>query len=132
MAIQMISGYTNFNHRLIGPNDGPVELPEDVEQRLVALGIAEYAAVAAQAPRHSDFSAEQGVDPAMDEIGAQASTVAADALNEPQEPPLDSMTMAELKELAENMGISVKGLRSKAAVIAAIEADKPPDPKVME
>ena len=131
MAIQMISGFTSFNGKIIGPKDGIVVLNEDAEARLVALGAAEYATPPQGAPV-ADFGAGQGVDPADAENGAEAATEAEVALNEPQEPTLASMTMAELKALAESMGISVKGMRSKAAVIAAIEADKPPDPKVME
>ena len=133
MAIRMISGYTCFDRQTIGPKDGVVELPEEVEARLVRLKMAEYAAVTAQDSPDGNFSEEQGADLTYAENAAEDATAGVGALDEPQEPALESMTMAELKELAEGMGISVKGLRSKAAVIAAIEAEaKPPDPKVME
>ena len=131
MAIQMISGFTSFKGKIIGPKDGVVVLDEDVEARLVALGAAEYATPPQGAPV-TDFGEGKYADPAGAENGAEAATEAEVALNEPQEPTLASMTMAELKALAERMGVSVKGLRSKAAVIEAIEAaDKPPNPKVI-
>jgi hypothetical protein len=131
--IQMISGFTCFKGRLISPKDGFVVLDEDAEACLVAAKVAEYPAAAPQGAPADNFSAEQGADPAYAENAAEDAIAGAAALDEPQEPALESMTMAELKELAEGMGISVKGMRSKAAVIAAIEAEaKPPDPKVME
>ena len=131
--IQMISGFTCFNGRLIGPKDGFVTLDDETEACLVAAKVAEYPTVAAHGSPGNDFSAEHGADLTYAENAAEDATEGVDALDEPQEPALESMTMAELKELAEGMGISVKGLRSKAAVIAAIEAEaKPPDPKVME
>lgn len=129
--IQMISGFTSFGGRTIGPKDGKITLDENAEERLVALGVAEYA-TAPQAAPAAAFGTGQGTDPAPAEISAEAATEGVEALNEPQEPTLESMTMAELKALAEGMGVSVKGLRSKAAVISAIEAaDKPPNPKVI-
>ena len=133
MAIKMKSGFTSFNGKIIGPKDGIVVLNEDAEARLVALGTAEYATVDPQGAPAADFGEEQYADPADAENGAEAATEAEVALNEPQEPTFASMTMAELKVMAESMGVSVKGLRSKAAVIEAIEAaDKPPNPKVIE
>lgn len=165
--IQMISGYTHFNRRMIGPKDGPVELPEAVEQRLVAAGVAKYAAVNPAAPAGGDFPKERGIDPAPVETGAEAATVGVEARNEPGkiastkdraplivgddcaenvimqgEPDesigilpavgIEDMSFAQLKAIAEQMGIETKGLRSKAALISAIENAKPPDLKVME
>lgn len=165
--IRMISGYTSVKSRLIGPNDGPVELPEDVEQRLVALGIAEYATDSPAAPTGGDFTDNEGVSPAAAEIGAEAATEVVTAQYEPgkiastkdRAPRIDGddcaenvimqgapdesgeilpaigiedMSFAQLKEVAEQMGIETKGMRSKAALISAIENAKPPDLKVME
>lgn len=45
---------------------------------------------------------------------------------------IEDMTFAQLKSIAEQMGIETKGMRSKAALIAAIENAKPPNLKVME
>lgn len=137
--IQMISGCTYFNRRMIGPKDGPVELPEAVEQRLVAAGAAKYAAVNPAAPAGGDFPKERGIDPAPVETGAEAATAGVEAQNEPGEAALivdevnaENLTFAQLKAIAEQMGIETKGMRSKAALISAIENAKPPDLKVME
>ncbi len=165
--IRMISGYTSVKSRLIGPNDGPVELPEDVEQRLVALGAAEYATDSPTAPTGGDSTDNKGVSPAAAEIGAEAATEGVTAQYEPGkiastkdraplivgdgcaenvimqgEPDesgeilpaigIEDMTFAQLKSIAEQMGIETKGMRSKAALIAAIENAKPPNLKVME
>lgn len=132
--IQMISGYTHFNRRTIGPKDGPVELPEAVEQRLVAAGVAKYAEVSPAAPAGGDFLKERGIDHAPVETGAEAATAGVETQNEPGETEIraEDMTFAQLKEAAEQMGIETKGMRSKAALISAIENAKPPDLKVME
>lgn len=45
---------------------------------------------------------------------------------------IEDMSFAQLKAVAEQMGIETKGMRSKAALISAIENAKPPDLKVME
>lgn len=132
--IRMISGYTSVKSRLIGPNDGPVELPEDVEQRLVALGAAEYATDSPAAPTGGDSTDNEGVSPAAAEIGAEAATEGVTAQYEPGEAEIctEDMTFAQLKAAAEQMGIETKGMRSKAALISAIENAKPPNLKVME
>lgn len=45
---------------------------------------------------------------------------------------IEDMSFSQLKAIAEQMGIETKGMRSKAALISAIENAKPPDLKVME
>ena len=164
--IRMISGYTSVKSRLIGPNDGRVELPEDVEQRLVALGVAEYATDSPAAPAGSDFPENRGVNTSPAKAGAEAATEGVQAQNElgeinlpegcipllpvedgtelimqsePDEsgeilPAVDisDMSFSLLKAVAEQMGIETKGMRSKAALISAIENAKPHDLKVME
>ncbi len=137
--IRMISGYTSVKSRLIGPNDGPVEFPEDVEQRLVALGAAEYATDSPTAPTGGDSTDNKGVSPAAAEIGAEAATEGVTAQYEPGEAALivdevnaENLTFTQLKAIAEQMGIETKGMRSKAALISAIENAKPPNLKVME
>lgn len=45
---------------------------------------------------------------------------------------IEDMSFSQLKAVAEQMGIETKGMRSKAALISAIENAKPPDLKVME
>lgn len=150
--IQLISGYTHYGHRLIGPKDGPVELPEDVERRLVALGAAKYADKAPEnpaAPAGGDFPEKPGTNPAPAETGAEAATEGVQEQNEPMENivmqgapdesreilpaiGIEDMSFSQLKAVAEQMGVETKGLRSKAALISAIENAKPPDLKVME
>ena len=133
MAIRMISGFTSFCGRMYGPKDGVVSMDDDAEARLVSLGVAEYAAVTAPAVLCADSIPGKGVDASEPENGAEAATEGVETLYEPQDLDMGAMTMAELKALAESIGVSVKGLRSKAAVIEAIEAaNKPPNPKVIE
>ena len=137
--IQMTSGYTCWNDRLIGPNDGPVDMSEAVEARLVGLGVAKYvpdpaeeAPLAPLAAPGADFRPGKGADPAAPERAAEAATEGIEALNEPQEEiRAEDLSFAQLKAAAEQMGIETRGLRSKAALIAAIESAKPPDLQVM-
>lgn len=80
--------------------DGPFELTKEQEARLVGLGVAEYV----QEPQ---------VDPGQDDIGETGHL-------DPEQ--LGELTNAQLKELAEKMGIDTKKLTTKAKLIEAITA----------
>ena len=78
--------------------DDPFELTKEQEARLVGLGVAEYVS----AP---------GSEPETDEFGGYL---------DPEQ--LGELTNAQLKELAEEMGIDTKKLTTKAKLIEAITA----------
>lgn len=80
--------------------DGPFELTKEQEARLVGLGVAKYVS----AP---------GNEPETDEFGGYL---------DPEQ--LGELTNAQLKELAEDMGIDTKKLTTKAKLIEAITAAK--------
>ena len=92
--------------------DGPQSYDPELEARLVAEGVAEYA----------------------DEAPAPATAPAPDPVPEPEPEPeadedaaLEDMTRAELAEIAEGYGIKA-GKLTKAKLIEAIEgAEKAPD-----
>ena len=136
MSIQMICGYTYYNG-LISSKDGTVTMTETIEARLVGLGVAESVdseggAKSLNTPA-PDKAEKTDLPDLSDKPDTKEETKAAPDEEPEGETDLSAMTFNELKELAENMGIDTKGMRSKAAVIEAIEAaDKPPDPQVIE
>lgn len=137
MAIKMICGFTYYNG-LISSRDGVVTLTNAIETRLVGLGVAESVDGGeedAGGEAKLNFSPDTGktLDPELsDKLDTGDETKETKDAPE-DEPDLSGMTLTELKELAKSMGVDTTGMRSKAAVIEAIEAaDKPPDPQVME
>ena len=93
----------------------------DEARRLVALGVAAIVHEAAEAPVASGSTVESGDTPCADmpseengaESGAEAHLDAAQ---------LQEMTVAQLKELAAELGIETAKLRKKDDLIAAIVA----------
>lgn len=79
--------------------DGPFELTKEQEARLVGLGVAEYV----ETPKDHDQN-DSGEPAHLD----------------PEQ--LGELTNAQLKELAEEMGIDTKKLTTKAKLIEAITA----------
>ena len=134
MSIKMICGYTYYNG-LISSRDGAVTMTEAIEARLVSLGVAETvdggdAKMNAPAP---DKAEKTDLPDLSDKPDTKEETKAAPDEEPEGETDLSAMSLADLKALAEGMGIDTKGMRSKASVIEAIEAaDKPPDPQVIE
>lgn len=86
-------------------NSGPISLPEEQENELVAQGIAVFVSKKA-----SDNNSEERI------CEEKAST----AERNTQEGSLESMKLAKLKELAREYGIDPDGLNRKADLIAAI------------
>ena len=107
--IKIISGTYGFvqNGRILPKTSksDPFSLDPDREQELVDSGVAVYVAapVAEATPEHS-------------------SDVAGDKLPEYDE----SMKLADLKEIAAKYGVDASSMRSKAEVIAMIEAAQQP------
>lgn len=121
--IQMTNGYTCYMKELYCSKDGPVSMSEIVEARLIAKGVA---------------VSVEGDDPVETKLTGGLKTEVkpeeGETNDEPKDEPdlLNDMSFDELKALASEMGIDTKGMRSKASVIEAIEAAKPPDVKVIE
>lgn len=139
--IRLITGFTSYNGRLISPKDGPVSLPEAAERNLVKRGVAEYAgdmpAIApgtdvplAPAFPMGDDAAELPPVPAKPDELAQPDEID-EAETVEEEVNAADLTVAQLKDIAAQMGIDTKGLRTKAALLEAIAAAKPPDPQVI-
>lgn len=89
------------------------EVPEAEAKRLVELGVAEEVDRGAVATAPVELSAESREDATPDEEAAEEG-------QETPVPPLEDMTVAQLKELAEQMGLDISGLRKKSDILAAI------------
>lgn len=129
--IQMISGCTQIAGEIRSAKSGPFEASPQVEAFLVKRGVAKYAGeMPALAPAFpmGDDAAELPPVPAQPDEPAPP-----DEINEADAETIDAadLTVAQLKDIADQMGIETKGLRTKAALLEAIEAAKPPDPQVI-
>ena len=115
--VRMISGSTRIGKRIYTPADGFFEAATEVEQRLVLLGVAEYDAETASEPVATDAAPASGDTPCVDmpceENGAEAHLDAEQ---------LQALTVAQLKAMAEEMGIATAKLKKKDDLIAAITA----------
>lgn len=85
--------------------DGPFSVSPEREAELVAMGVAEYAQTEPQTEAKAEAQEAEAEQ-------AQAGTLDPAQLKE--------LTNAKLKELAEDMGIDTKDLRTKASLIGAI------------
>ena len=113
-----------------------VEGPEDEAKRLIALGLA---APVSAAPVNTANSADEGEpdpgqtpdtpDPDKEQEPEDKDPAAdgAEIEGEEDEVDLSELTVAELKELCADAGIDLKGLTSKAKLIAAYEAQALPE-----
>lgn len=122
MKIEIISGSYGWRKtkdampKLV-ERGGICEVDEAEARRLVALGVAAIVHEADEAPVASGSTVESGDTPCADmpseENGAEAHLDAAQ---------LQEMTVAQLKELAAELGIETAKLRKKDDLIAAIVA----------
>ena len=119
--VRMISGATRIGKRVYTPGDGFFEAAPEVEQRLVALGVAAIVHESGDVPLASVNTPESSDAPCVDmpseENGAE--TPAEAHLDAEQ---LREMPVAELRELAADLGIETEKLRKKDDLIAAIVA----------
>ena len=119
--VRMISGATRIGKRVYTPDDGFFEAAPEVEQRLVALGVAAIVREVDEAPVASASAGRNDAAPCADmpseENGAESGAEA--HLDAEQ---LQEMTVAQLKELAAELGIETAKLRKKDDLIAAIVA----------
>lgn len=131
MKIEIISGSYGWRKtkdampKLV-ERGGICEVDEAEARRLVALGVAAIVHEADEAPVASGSTVESGDTPCADmpseENGAESGAEA--HLDAEQ---LQEMTVAQLKELAAELGIETAKLRKKDDLIAAIVA-VPVDP----
>lgn len=116
MLIKIIN--TTYGHRPILPNgqkshyvipvrpgEPPIEVEQAEGERLIALGVA--AEVTPEKITAQEPEAPEGASEAKTEGDAEKVS-------------LDSMSFNELKALAQEMGLDVGGIRSKAGMIEAI------------
>ena len=119
--VRMISGATRIGKRVYTPDDGFFEAAPEVEQRLVALGVAAIVREVDEAPVASACTGRYDAAPCADmpniENGAES-----DAEAHLDTEQLQEMTVAQLKELAAELGIETAKLRKKDDLIAAIVA----------
>lgn len=119
--VRMISGSTRIGKRIYTPADGFFEAATEVEQRLVLLGVAEYDAEMVSEPVATDAAPASGdttcVDMPSEENGAEN-----DAEAHLDAEQLQALTVAQLKAMAEEMGIATAKLKKKDDLIAAITA----------
>lgn len=119
--VRMISGATRIGKRVYTPDDGFFEAAPEVEQRLVALGVAAIVREVDEAPVASASTGRNDAAPCADmpnkENGAES-----DAEAHLDTEQLREMPVAELRELAADLGIETEKLRKKDDLIAAIVA----------
>lgn len=99
--IKGVYGYWNEQKKRVQPktvNDAPFELAAEQEARLVGLGVAEYAGAPTAA-------VEEPVEEVMGYLDSEQ---------------LERMTVAELREIAEKMGLDTSKMRKKADIVEAI------------
>ena len=114
--IKMISGATRIGAHTMTPASGAFDAPAEVEARLVRVGVAEYCGIPPVAtPTEPQEDSVPGVT--MGDIELPAEGQETDLLDAAQ---MQGMTVSALKQLAEDMGIDTKKLRTKAQLIAAI------------
>lgn len=94
---------------------GPIDVDPEEAARLVEAGVAEYVtdepAKAAKAPEAPAEAAKAPESPSEETVTGHLDGT-----------DLESMTFAELKALAQDMGIETGKIKSKAAMIEAITA----------
>lgn len=130
MKIEIISGSYGWRKtkdampKLV-ERGGICEVDEAEARRLVALGVAAIVHEADEAPVASGSTVESGDTPCADmpseENGAESSAESSAEAHLDAE-QLQEMTVAQLKELAAELGIETAKLRKKDDLIAAIVA----------
>ncbi|MBR4193758.1 MAG: hypothetical protein IKQ54_05460 [Oscillospiraceae bacterium] len=138
--IQMISGFTGVGTKLMGPKDGPFELPPEAEKRLVERGVAEYVGTALASPPADDGESApaptgENTSGAVEPAEAPLAPPAEHDEPAPEDcidivdghmtvESLMKLTRADMEALAEDLGLDVKKCKNKseiAALIAQVE-----------
>lgn len=119
--VRMISGSTRIGKRTYTPADGFFEAAPEAEQRLVLLGVAEYDAETASEPVATDAVPASGDAPCVD-MPSEENGAESDAAAHLDAKQLQALTVAQLKEMAEEMGIATAKLKKKDDLIASITA----------
>lgn len=119
--VRMISGSTRIGKRTYTPADGFFEAAPEAEQRLVLLGVAEYDAETASEPVATDAVPASGDAPCVD-MPSEENGAESDAAAHLDAEQFQTLTVAKLKAMAEEMGIATAKLKKKDDLIAAITA----------
>ena len=119
--VRMISGSTRIGKSTYTPADGFFEAAPEAEQRLVLLGVAEYDAETASEPVATDAVPASGDAPCVD-MPSEENGAESDAAAHLDAKQLQALTVAQLKAMAEEMGIATAKLKKKDDLIASITA----------
>lgn len=119
--VRMISGSTRIGKRTYTPADGFFEAATEAEQRLVLLGVAEYDAETVSEPVATDAVPASGDAPGVD-MPSEENGAESDAAAHLDAEQFRTLTVAQLKAMAEEMGIATAKLKKKDDLIAAITA----------
>lgn len=126
MKIEIISGSYGWRKtkdampKLV-ERGGVCEVDEAEARRLVALGVAAIVHEADEAPVASSSTVESGDTPCAD-MPSEENGAESDAAAHLDAKQLQALTVAQLKAMAEEMGIATAKLKKKDDLIAAITA----------
>lgn len=114
--IKLISGATRIGDRIYRPTDGAFTAERETEERLVALGAAffvgENRTEAENASNRNESKPKQAPEAAP--------------VEESDGEDIEAMSYTELKEYAQSLGIDTGRLRSRSAILNAIEETERP------
>ncbi|MBQ9348299.1 MAG: hypothetical protein IJT94_13360 [Oscillibacter sp.] len=150
--IELTSGFTRIDNRVLRPSDGPFSADPDAEKRLVSAGVARYVYPAdeltarvireaemngapdaepgtpqidAETPLPAEEESAPGVTLHSEEIGAESEEDASSGQTRGtlyDADHLNGLTNAHLKEIADDMGLNTSAMRKKADYVEAILA----------
>lgn len=133
LTVKIISGtYGHRQGKRIVPKDRtsePFELEDCEAERLVSIGVAKIVNTSVATPKNGEELPPEGVNTPEENNGENDTTDGDDApLTESE---LNAMTNAELKEMAESMGIDTLKFKVKKeyveAILEKVNGDVPPD-----
>ncbi len=104
-GIEYIDNHGNTRHALKTPEDGPFDCQEDVAERLVSLGVAEYAA------KKNILELSGGEKKGMQEDGMEVESL--HRMDEADEEQLYAMKMKDLQSLVKEKGLDARDCKRK-------------------
>ena len=126
--VKLISGACRIGNVLMRPSDGAFSAPREVEERLVRRGVARYVSADTDAANPPVSPGADSVNPPVSPL--ERGDLSADDIQVGESPEplrehfdeqfLQSMTVAKLKELAEDLGLDTSSMHKKADYVAAI------------
>ena len=132
-VIEYIDNHGTTRHALKTPEDGPFDCQEDVAERLVSLGVAEYAA------KENILELSGGEKKGMQEDGMEVESL--HRMDEADEEQLYAMKMKDLQSLVKEKGLDARDCKRKEDYVNLIlsadsdgedDEEEPPDLEGME